>query len=154
MDLSDELGPIAFLLGTWAGEGTATYPTMDQPVAYREQLEFDHVKDPFLRYGQESWTLDGGPLHFERGFWRVRNGSVEVILAHANGLVEIAHGTAQGPSVQLSSEGAVSRAATGSAVTGLRRRYRVERDELIYEVDMAMDEVDMTMHLEGRARRT
>lgn len=151
--LPDELTPLVALLGRWEGEGVATYPTMHAPVPYREELEFDHVGDPFLRYAQQSWTVEGEPLHFERGFWRITGTEVEVCLAHPLGLAEIAHGTVVGATLELSSVGAVMRSNTGSAVTGLRRRYRWTEDHLAYDVDMAMDEVPMSVHLEAELRR-
>jgi len=149
----DELAPVAALLGRWQGEGIATYPTMVAPVPYREEIEFDHVGDPFLRYTQQSWTVQGEPLHFERGFWRVAGDDVEACLAHPLGLAEIAHGRVEGSSLELSSAGTVARSATGAAVTGLRRRYRWTEDRLAYDVEMAMDEVPMTVHLEAELRR-
>jgi hypothetical protein len=152
-EIPGELAAVGALLGRWAGEGIATYPTMNGPVPYREELEFDHVGDPFLRYAQQSWTLEGAPLHFERGFLRVAGHDVEACLAHPLGLAEVAHGRVEGAGLELSSEGAVTRSATGAAVTGLRRRYRWTEDRLAYEVEMAMDEVPMTVHLEAELRR-
>jgi hypothetical protein len=151
--IDEEIAPIAFLLGTWRGEGVATYPTMVAPVPYVEELTFDHVGDPFLRYEQGSWTVDGEPLHFERGFWRLSADAVEVTLAHPLGLTEVAHGRLDRRVIELASEGGMGRTATGSAVTGLRRRYRVDGDALGYEIEMAMDEVPLSLHLRAELRR-
>jgi hypothetical protein len=38
-------------------------------------------------------------------------------------------------------------------VTGLRRRYRWTEDHLAYDVEMAMVEVPMSVHLEAELRR-
>lgn len=151
--LPDELRPLAGLLGRWEGEGVATYPTMHAPVPYREEIEFDHVGDPFLRYSQQSWTMAGEPLHLERGFWRIAGSDVEVCLAHPLGLAEIAHGSVGDSTLELSSVGAVARSATGADVTGLRRRYRWNEGHLAYDVEMAMVEVPMSVHLEAELRR-
>jgi hypothetical protein len=151
--IPDEIAPLAFLLGRWQGQGIAIYPTMNAPVPYREELGFDHVGDPFLRYEQESWTAEDEPLHFERGFWRLRGDALEVTLAHPLGLAEVAHGRLTGSRIELASDGAIGRTATGSAVTGLRRRYRVEGDVLGYEIEMAMDEVPFALHLRAELRR-
>jgi hypothetical protein len=153
--LADELELLASLLGTWRGEGDGDYPTIDA-FRYGEELTFDHVGDPFLRYSQESWMLaDGTPLHFERGFLRpgTEPGDVELMLAHPLGLTEIAQGRRVGSTMELASDGAVARTRTGSAVTGLLRRYRIEGDEMTYQVDMAMDEVPMTRHLSATLRK-
>ena len=58
-ELHDDVASLAFLLGTWSGEGTGSYPTIE-PFAYRETLRFDHVGEPYLLYVQESWSSRGG----------------------------------------------------------------------------------------------
>jgi hypothetical protein len=152
----DALGPLAFLIGTWRGEGFARYPTMQGDVAYQESVSFDHVGEPFLRYVQESWSADDrAPLHFERGFLRPGDdGEIELTLAHPLGLTEIAHGRLSGTELLLTTEpGGVGRTHTGSSVVGVVRRYALEGDVLRYELEMALDEVPMTLHLEAALRR-
>ena len=58
-ELHDDLRPLAFLLGTWRGEGAGEYPTIE-PFAYREEMRFEHVGDTFLCYQQASWSPDDG----------------------------------------------------------------------------------------------
>jgi hypothetical protein len=152
-----DLSPLAFLVGTWDGAGRGEYPSID-PFDYDEEIVIDHVGDPFLLYRQSSWlTSDRSPLHFERGFIRPGGGTdeVELCLAHPLGLTEIAHGTLDGASMELSTEadGLVGRTRSGSAVTGLTRRYRVENDILTYELFMATDGTPMSLHLRGTLRR-
>ena len=150
-----DLEPLAFLLGTWRGEGEGDYPTIDR-FRYGEEMVFEHVGDAFLLYRQSSWSLDDerAPLHFERGFFRpgAEPGSVELALAHPLGLTEVSEGRLDGPDLVFASE-AIARSHTGSAVSGLSRRYRVEGDRLTYELDMAMDETPMTRHLVAELRR-
>ena len=152
--LHDDLAPLAFLVGTWRGEGDGEYPTIE-PFRYREELAFEHVGDPFLLYRQSSWLVgDDAPLHFERGFLRPGVGpdAVELTLAHPLGLTEIAEGTIAGAELSFAST-SVGRTGTGSAVTALRRRYRLDGEVLSYEIDMAMDETAMTRHLVAELRR-
>jgi THAP4-like, heme-binding beta-barrel domain len=152
--LPDVLAPLAFLLGTWRGEGEGDYPTIES-FRYGEELAFEHVGDEFLLYRQASWLLPGGdPLHFERGFLRpgAQGGSVELTLAHPLGLTEVSEGVVDGPAMELKSL-AVGRTHTGSAVSGLRRRYRLADGWISYELEMEMDETPMTRHLQGRLRR-
>jgi hypothetical protein len=58
---------IAFLSGTWRGEGKGEYPTI-QPFAYGEEVRLWHVGKPFLAFTQRTWSLDDErPLHAEMG---------------------------------------------------------------------------------------
>jgi nitrobindin-like protein len=146
---------LAFLLGTWRGEGSGSYPTIE-PFAYRERLTFDHVGDAWLSYVQESWSLDDEPLHFERGFLRpgATAGEVELVLAHPIGVTEVAHGRVDGGDIHLRGEElGIGRAATGMDVRGLERRYQVEGDALRYQIDMATGTTPMTLHLTADLRR-
>jgi THAP4-like, heme-binding beta-barrel domain len=145
-DLPPALEPLAFLIGTWRGEGEGEYPGVD-PFQYVEELSFEHVGDPFLLVTESSWTPDGAPLHFERGTLRpVGNGRVDLALAHPIGVAEVAEGTVVGTTVTLRST-AVVRTATGSPVTEIGRRYRMEGDDLSYELEMAMEGVARTFHV-------
>jgi hypothetical protein len=152
-----DLSRLTFLLGTWEGGGRGEYPTIE-PFDYDEEIQIEHVGDPFLLYGESSWvSSDHAPLHFERGFIRPGGNPdvVELCLAHPLGLTEIAHGTVDGASMEFATEldGIVGRTRTGSAVTGLTRSYRVENDILTYELLMATDGTPMTLHLRGTLRR-
>jgi hypothetical protein len=154
-ELHDDVALLASLLGTWIGEGTGSYPTIE-PFTYRETLGFDHVGEPYLLYIQESWSPDGEPLHFERGFLRpgASPGDVELVLAHPIGVTEIAYGRLDTGRLSLSAgEATIGRAATGSDVQGLERRYHVDGDALTYELDMATGTTPMTLHLAASLRR-
>ncbi|MGE5227194.1 MAG: FABP family protein [Planctomycetaceae bacterium] len=153
--LHDDLRPVAFLLGTWRGEGHGEYPTIE-PFAYGEELAFDDVGDAFLVYTQRSWDpADGAPLHLERGFLRPgAEGAWELALAHPLGLTEVAHGSIEGRALSfVTPEGGIGRTATGLDVVAMARRYRVEGDVLAYEIDMATDRTPMTRHLVATLRR-
>lgn len=98
-------------------------------------------------------ALHDDVFHFERGFLRApRPGTVELALARPFGLTEVAEGTLDGTALELRSL-SVGRAGTGSPVSALMRRYRVDGDTLAYELDMAMDETAMARHLVGSLRR-
>jgi nitrobindin-like protein len=145
-ELPPSLEPLAFLIGSWRGEGEGEYPGSD-PFRYTEELSFEHVGDPFLLVTESSWTPDGAPLHFERGTLRpVGDGRVDLTLAHPIGVAEVSEGTVDGTNVTLRST-AVVRTATGSPVTEIERRYHMEGDRLSYELDMAMEGVARTFHV-------
>jgi THAP4-like, heme-binding beta-barrel domain len=154
--LRAEVAPIAFLLGTWRGDGEGRYPTIE-PFRYGEEIVFEHVGDAFLLYAQRSWRLDdGAPVHFERGFLRpAGDGAVELVLAHPIGVTEVAHGRVDGTTIELATaDGDVCRTRTGLDVTGLIRRYHVEANALAYRLDMATERTPMALHLEAELRRT
>lgn len=71
------LAPLAWLLGSWAGEGVGGYPTVE---TFRFAQEVDVTNDgrPFLVYTSRSWILDDDgarvrPAAVETGFWRPAN---------------------------------------------------------------------------------
>ena len=151
-ELPRALEPLAFLLGTWRGDGEGVYPGID-PFRYTEELSFEFVGDPFLLVTESSWTPEGAPLHFERGTLRpVGDGGVDLTLAHPIGVAEVAEGTIDGTTVTLAST-AVVRTTTGSPVTEIERRYRRDGDELSYELDMAMEGVERTFHVRATLRQ-
>jgi hypothetical protein len=146
---------IAFLLGTWRGEGEGRYPTIE-PFRYGEEILFEDVGEAYLLYGQRSWLLDdGSPVHFERGFLRAAgDGALELVLAHPIGVTEVAHGRVDGSTVEFATaDGGVGRTRTGLDVTSLIRRYRVDGDVLAYRLDMATERTPMSLHLEAELRR-
>jgi len=145
-DLPPALEPLAFLIGSWRGEGEGEYPGVE-PFRYTEELSFEHVGDPFLLVTESSWTPDGEPLHFERGTLRpLADGRVDLALAHPIGVAEVAEGTVEGTTVTLRST-AVVHTAAGAPVTEIERRYRMEGDNLTYELEMAMEGVAWTFHV-------
>jgi len=154
-ELHESLVPLGFLLGTWTGGGKGEYPSIDD-FGYGEEMTFEHVGDDFLLYAQRSWSpADGVPIHLERGFLkRAPNGELELALAHPLGLTEIAHGRLDGTVLEFrSTEDGMGRTHTGLPVTGVARRYVVERDVLRYELRMATETVPMAIHLRGELRK-
>jgi hypothetical protein len=145
--LHEDLVELSFLLGDWSGTGEGVWPPGER-FDYAEDVSFEFVGDPFLLYAQRSWSLDdGSPIHFERGFLRPAGpGYVELLLAHPIGITEVAVGTVDGGVIELSST-AVSLAPTASPVTELRRRIRSRGDELSFELQMAMEGLELRCHV-------
>ncbi len=153
LPIHPELAPLAFLLGTWEGEGAGDYPTT-QPFSYRETLEFTHVGDAFLLYREESWTSEGESIHFEQGFLRpLGEGRLDLVLAHQDGVAELSGGTVRGTTIATAST-TIARTSDGSPITSLTRRYQVEGDTLSYEIDMAMESVPNTLHVWATLERS
>lgn len=152
--LHPDAAELAFLLGTWIGQGHGDYSTVS-PFDYREETSFWHVGKPFLAYGQRTWALDDGrPLHSEAGFWRPKPGGVvELVVAHPTGHVEIAEGTVVGSVVSLASR-VLEATTTAMSVTTLHRRLVVERDVLRYTLAMEAVGQPLQEHLVAELRRS
>jgi hypothetical protein len=148
-----DLAELSFLLGTWRGVGEGEWPR-GEPFTYGEELTFEHAGDPFVIYAQRSWSLeDDAPIHFERGFLRpAGSGRVELVLAHPLGIAEVAEGTVRDGVVEVATT-SVALTATAKAVTELSRRIAGGRDELHYELHMAMRDVALTSHVRSRLAR-
>jgi hypothetical protein len=148
-----ELQPLAGLLGTWRGEGAGEYPTITS-FGYGEEVRFWHVGTPFLAYVQRTWSLeDGRPLHAESGYWRAKpGGTVEVVLAHPTGIVEVQEGRLDGGRIELRST-TMAGTATAKEVTALHRRFELDGDRLAYTVAMAAVGQPLQHHLAARLVR-
>ena len=147
------LAPLAFLLGTWRGEGKGHYPNIAD-FTYGEETAVWHSGRPWLGYLQRTWSLeDGAPMHSEAGYWRpLREGRVEIVLAHAFGVTEVQEGTVHGTHIEVASTSVI---ATPSAkrVSHLARTFDVSDDGLTYEVKMAYGDVPLQRHLMAELHR-
>ncbi len=153
-ELHPALAPLAFLLGTWSGEGVGGYPTIED-FGFGQELTFSHYGKPLLEYTSRSWSLeDGRPMARETGWWRPgADGAVELVLAHPMGVVEVWLGTAAGTRVEIGTD-VVARTPSAKDVTAGRRLYGLVGDELMWAYDMAAVEQPLQPHLSARLRRT
>ena len=151
-ELHPTIGPLAFLLGTWRGEGVGEYPTIET-FPYLETITFDHVGKPYLSYVQRTTHPDGSPTHGELGFWRLpAPSSVELVAIHPFGATEMAVGSLSGTTIDLQSLSVVSTPAA-KTVTGIERTISVDGDVLRYTVRMAAVGHPMAHHLSAELRR-
>jgi len=130
--LHEDVAHLAFLLGTWTGEGEGVYPTTE-PFRYGEEVRFFQAGKPFIAYTQRTWHLDDRrPLHAEMGYWRPdgRTG-IELVLAHPTGIVEVEEGSLDGQTIETGSV-VVGRSSTAKEVTRLERTIAVDGDVMRY----------------------
>ncbi len=147
------LEPITFLIGTWRGEGTGAYPTIES-FSYGEEVRFSEAGKPHLLYTQKTWALDDDRgLHSEMGYWRpVGDGALEVVISHPTGVVEVEAGTITDGVISLQAT-SIARTPTAKEVTGLRRRFEVDGDTLTYDLWMAAVGRPLTHHLRAELER-
>lgn len=154
MDLHPALAPLAWLLGNWVGEGDGFYPSIAD-FRYREEVVWTHNGKPMLAYAQKTWALDDGrPLHGESGYLRVAGGALELVIAHATGVVEVSTGPIADP-IELRSIEVIG-TPTAKEVLSLDRRIWEEDGRLHYTLGMAAVGLVHQPHLAGvlTAQRT
>ena len=158
VDLHPDIAVLAPLLGTWIGRGAGEYPTIDS-FGYLEEITFGHVGKPFLTYGQKTKSDDetGRPLHAEVGYVRTpAPGRVEWVLAHPTGIAEIGEGTLtiDGTAIVMElTTTTVGLTATAKDVTSLGRSFRIDGDELIYELRLGAVGLPLQHHLGATLHR-
>ena len=148
------------LVGVWRGEGEVNYPTIDGPRKFACQLTIAHDGRPFLYHESRAWLLDDEgnvirPAAREVGWWRPQpDDTIELLLAHATGIVEVFYGK---PRTQTSWElgtDAVVRTSTAKMVTGAQRLYGlVSNGDLGYVEERAMVGEPMQPHVSAYLRR-
>lgn len=151
--LHSDLAPLADLVGTWTGDGTGEYPTIDG-FAYLEELTIAHVGKPFLSMVQRTRHPEtGAPMHAEMGYLRVpREGVVELVVAQPTGLVEIGTGTVGHDALEVRTE--VHATPTAKEVTAIVRTWRWAGDALRYDLAMAAVGQPLTHHLSANLHRS
>jgi THAP4-like, heme-binding beta-barrel domain len=152
-ELNPALTPVAFLLGTWRGEGEGQYPSI-KPFRYREEIRFSHNGKPFLIYTQRTESIDTGqPMHGEAGYLRlVGDGRVEFVIAQPIGYAEISLGGVDGQRIDVECA-SVGRTPTAKPVTSIRRSLWMDGETLRYELKMGMGGAPAAPHLTASFRR-
>ena len=176
-ELPVELVPVAWLVGTWQGVGVAGYPTSPQ-VRFGQEVVFGHAfgtgaaesagvrhysgDQPYLTYRSRSWLLDDAgeqirPLAEETGYWRIVGNtdtatSLEVVLVHPIGLVELWDGEVDGARVELGTD-VVARSPLAKDYTAGHRIYGLVEGDLLWAMDMAAAGQPLQSHVSARLRR-
>ncbi len=156
-DLHPNCLPVAWLLGTWRGNGHGDYPTIE-PFQFGQELIFAHDGRPFFHYMARAWLTDeeGNEVRdgaLETGFLRCPEpGKLELLLAHSSGVSEIWYGAAEGGKIELHTTG-VSFTETAKEVTRGARLYGQVDSDLLYAYDMEAVGQPLQPHLWARLVR-
>ena len=140
-EVSQDLLALLPLLGEWHGEGQAAGAAGDH--RFGQWIRFSHDGRGFLAYESRSWPLtdDGavvGPGVRESGFWRPRGrDDVELVVAGAEGIVELYVGTARTTTSWELSTDVLARTPDAPDVTRAVRLYGIVDGALMYAIDRA-----------------
>lgn len=152
-------GPLAALVGTWAGSGRGFYPTITG-FEYTEEITFSAVAGkPFLAYSQRTrHATEDRALHAESGYWRWVDDDrrLEVVMAHPTGIAEVLEGDllmVDGGLDLVLESSSIALTATAKEVRATRRRFELRGDQLRYSVAMAAVGQPLQEHLEAELHR-
>ena len=158
-NLHPDCAPVAWLLGTWAGNGHGDYPTIDG-FAFGQEMIFTHDGRPFFHYMSRAWIVDenGEKLRdsaIETGFLRPKaGGSLEWLLTHNTGFAEVYVGELhpEQPRFEVVTD-AVARTATAKEYSGGKRLYGYVDGSLLYAYDMAAEGHELQPHTHAQLVR-
>ena len=145
------LEPVAFLLGTWAGDGAGLWAG---GFDFEDSLEFHHDGRPMIEFRQATRTREGRPSHGEAGYLLAREGGVvHLTVAEPSGITETLTGRAGDGRITLESV-EIGHAPGTSRVTRTARRFRMDGDTLVAEVDIAVNDEALAPHTRSVLHRS
>lgn len=156
-NLHPDCGPIAWMLGTWRGNGHGDYPTIES-FQFGQELIFTHDGRPFFHYMARAWIIDEAgekvrDAAIETGFIRARGeGVFEILLTHNLGIAEIWHGEAADGKFEWTTD-AVARTESAKEYAAGKRLYGNVEGDLLYAYDMAAMGQPLQPHLWARLKR-
>ena len=148
------------LIGVWRGTGLFGNDPDAKDPQFGQQITIAHDGRPFLTYESVSWLLgpDGsviGPAAREVGFWRPQpDGSIELMVAHSEGRIELFYGRPRSVASWAMSTDAVVRTPTALPVIGTTRLYGITPDgRLAYVEERAHSDVELAPHASAALER-
>ena len=148
------------LVGVWRGTGLfGNDPGAKEP-QFGQQITISHDGRAFLRYESVTWLLgvDGaviGPAARELGFWRPQpDGSVELLVTHAEGRIELFYGQPRSAASWALSTDAALRTPMAPPVVGATRLYGITPDgRLAYVEERAHSDIELSPHASAALER-
>lgn len=141
------------LVGVWQGTGVfGNDPGLQNP-QFGQRITISHDGRPFLRYESVTWLLGaegavGTPSSRETGFWRPQpDGSIELLLAHAEGRIEVFYGQPRSLTTWAMSTDSTWRTPTAPPVVGTTRLYGITpAGRLAYVEERAHTDIELSPH--------
>ncbi len=165
-NLSDELLALIPMVGVWRGVGEADDQKTGENYRFGQQIIVSHDGGDYLNWESRSWRLtEDDTFHSshlrETGFWRVATGpdvpageSLELLLAHSSGVVELYYGTALTQSSWELATDVVIRSQSSVVVGGAKRLYGiVEGGDLAYVEERIDADGELRPHISARLSR-
>ncbi len=149
------------LVGVWRGTGTyGNEPRTDEsaPADFGQQIVVSHDGRPFLKFESIIWNLAGGtPSQAARevGWLRPQpDGSIELLLAHAEGRLEVFYGQPRSVASWALSTDGVLRTPLAIPVVGATRLYGITPDgRLAYVEERAHTDAELAPHASALLER-
>ncbi len=158
--LSPDCSALLPLVGVWRGTGRYGNDPGAQEPEFGQQITISHDGRPFLRYESVCWLLDqdgavNGPGAREVGFWRPQpDGSVELLVAHAEGRIELFYGQPRSAASWALSTDATLRTPGAPPVVGATRLYGITPDgRLAYVEERAHSDAPLAPHASAALER-
>ena len=158
-DLNEALMPLAWLIGSWQGNGHGTWPGVGD-FEFGQQIDFATNQSPYLHYLSQTWMLDADgqpdkPLTMETGFWRpVGSGEVEVALSSPEGWSEVWAGSVTGAKIELTTDVVMRTTTAEVPYTGGHRLYGNVEGDLLWAFDRATTDVELQPYMWARLARS
>ena len=174
--LAPEVYPLAWLVGTWRGEGVVDYPGIDE-ATFTQEIVIASDGGPYLAYTSTIRLIVAPPTtaaledeppapewQTESGYWRVPperptdwgltddQHAVELLVADPSGHVALYIGAVGKGRIDLVSD-AMVRAASGADVSAGKRLYGLVNGELMWAHDIAAFGHPMQSYASGRLAR-
>lgn len=146
--LNPALMGVAWLIGRWEGKGHGTWPGKGE-FEFAQQIDFSTNGSDYLHYISQTFTVDEDgapvePLFSETGYWRPQaDGTVEVVLTHPEGYVEVWAGKLQPGKIELTTDLCARTKTAELQITGGQRLYGSVESDLLWTWDRATTDVPL-----------
>ena len=159
-DLHPGLLGLLPMVGVWVGEGEGHDPITGADYHFAQQIIVSHDGQNFLNWQSRSWVIDEDanfvrPDLRETGYWRTtEDDSIELLLAHAEGWIELFYGRPLNQTSWNLTTDVVIRSETGKHAGGAKRLYGLVPDgDLAYVEERVDADGDLTPRLSAKLRR-